>query len=333
MKQQYQRIVLASRPRGPVRPENFRLETLEVPDLEDGHVLVRNAFLSLDPYMRGRMSDAKSYAAAQPLDETMVGETAGVVGHSRHPDFAPGDTVTGRAGWATLGILPGAALRRVRTDRVPLSAHLGVVGMPGVTAWYGVRDILDPQPGQTVLVSAASGAVGSVAGQLARRRGCRVVGIAGGPEKCAWVVEELGFPACVDYRSATFAEELAAATPDGIDGLFENVGGTVFDAALARMNAFGRVALCGLMSGLTAGHQPIHNMRAVLLNRLSLRGFIITEHPEVWPQALGQLETLVADGQLRYRENIAHGLAAAPGAFIELLAGRHFGKQLVRLDG
>ena len=327
----FSRMVLASRPRGPVVPDNFRLETVPVPELRDGEVLVRNHFLSLDPYMRGRMSAGKSYAAPQALDETMIGATAGEVVASRHPRFAPGDAVTGMLGWAEMGVADGAALRKVDTSRVPLSAYLGVAGMPGVTAWYGMQHILLPQPGQTIAVSAASGAVGSVVGQLARLRGCRAVGIAGGPEKCRYVVEELGFDACVDHKEGKVAEALAAVTPDGIDGLFENVGGEVFDAALTRMNAFGRVALCGMISGYGGKPVPLQNIGSVLINRLTMRGFIVTEHMEVWPQALAELAELVACGQLKYRETIADGLASAPEALIGLLQGRNFGKQLVRL--
>ncbi|HZX28270.1 MAG TPA: NADP-dependent oxidoreductase, partial [Telluria sp.] len=285
------------------------------------------------PYMRGRMSDAKSYAPPQALNETMIGATAGVVMESRDPRFAPGDTVTAMLGWAEMGVAPGDALRKVDTARVPLSAFLGVAGMPGMTAWYGLNEIIRPRPGETVVVSAASGAVGSAVGQLAKRMGCRAVGIAGGPEKCAYVVDALGFDACVDYKAGNLAEELKRAVPDGIDGLFENVGGTVFDTALARMNAFGRIALCGLISGYSGAQIPIHNLRSVLLNRLTMRGFIVTEHMDLWPRGLAELEALVASGALRYRETVAQGLAAAPEALIGLLEGRNFGKQLVRLTG
>jgi len=330
---QYQRIILAARPRGPVRPDVFKLETVDVPALGAGEVLVHNEYLSLDPYMRGRMSDAKSYAAPQPLNETMIGATAGVVVDSRDARFAPGDTVSAMLGWAEMGVAKGDALRKVDTARVPLSAFLGVAGMPGMTAWYGLNEIIRPRPGETVVVSAASGAVGSAVGQLAKRMGCRAVGIAGGPEKCAYVVDTLGFDACVDYKAGNLAEDLKRAVPDGIDGLFENVGGTVFDTALARMNAFGRVALCGLISGYSGAQIPIHNLRSVLLNRLTMRGFIVTEHMDLWPRGLAELEELVASGALRYRETVAQGLAAAPEAFIGLLEGRNFGKQLVRLTG
>ncbi|MES2015604.1 MAG: NADP-dependent oxidoreductase [Pseudomonadota bacterium] len=326
-----QTIALASRPRGQVLPENFRLESVTVPELADGEVLVQNHYLSLDPYMRGRMSEAKSYASAQPLDQTMIGGTAGIVAASRHPNFAVGDAVVGMLGWAEKGVADGALLRKVDISGIPLSAYLGVLGMPGMTAWYGLNQIMKPKAGETILVSAASGAVGSAVGQLAKLAGCRAIGIAGGPEKCAYVVEELGFDACIDYKAGKLALELAAAAPNGIDALFENVGGAGFDAALPLMNPFGRIALCGLIAGYNGDDLALRNMRFLLTSRLSLQGFIVTEHLDLWPQGLGELGKLVASGQLKYRESVAQGLAAAPQAFIGLLAGRNFGKQLVKL--
>jgi NADPH-dependent curcumin reductase CurA len=328
----FQRIVLASRPQADVQPENFRLETVAIPVLKDGEVLVRNHYLSLDPYMRGRMSEAKSYAASQALNETMIGGTAGEVVASNNPKFAVGDQVVGMLGWAEMGVSDGLMLRKVDTSRIPLSAYLGPVGMTGMTAWYGLNQIMQPKPGETIVVSAASGAVGSVVGQLAKLRGCRAVGIAGGAEKCAYVVDELGFDACIDYKAGNLAAGLAAATPNGVDAIFENVGGQVFDTALARMNAFGRIALCGLIAAYNGGEIPLHNVRSLLTNRLTLRGFIVSEHMELWPQGLGELGALVATGKLKYRETIAPNLAAAPEAFIGLLKGRNFGKQLVRLN-
>jgi NADPH-dependent curcumin reductase CurA len=328
----FQRIVLASRPRGAVVAENFRLESVPVPGIGKDEVLVRNHFLSLDPYMRGRMSEAKSYASAQALDQTMIGGTAGEVLASNHPRFAVGDTVVGMLGWAEMGVSDGALLRKVDAARSPLSAYLGVLGMPGMTAWYGLNHIMRPNSGETILVSAASGAVGSAVGQLARLQGCRALGIAGGPEKCAYVVNELGFDACVDYKAGNLAADLAAAAPDGIDALFENVGGAGFDAALPLMNAFGRIALCGLIAGYNGDDLAVRNMRFVLTSRLSMRGFIVTEHLDLWPQGLGELGDLVAEGTLKYRETVAQGLAAAPEAFIGLLNGRNFGKQLVKLS-
>ena len=331
----YQRIVLASRPQGWVTTENFRLERVPVPQPGPGQLLVRNHFLSLDPYMRGRMEETKSYAESQKLGETMVGGTVGVVEASNHPGFAVGDAVVGVFGWQEYGLSDGTQLMKVDTRAVPMSAYLGPVGMPGVTAWYGLNHICRPKAGETVLVSAASGAVGSVVGQLAKQAGCRAVGIAGGQEKCEYVVAELGFDACIDHRRhgdvKSMARALREAAPDGVDGLFENVGGTCLDAALACMNPFGRVALCGLIAGYNGQDIAIHNVRALLVSRLAVRGFIVSDHMEVWPQALAELGKGVATGHIRYRETIAEGLAAAPDAFIGLLQGRNFGKQLVKL--
>jgi len=327
----YQRIVLASRPSGAVTPDNFRLETVPVPELDEGQVLIQNHFLSLDPYMRGRMSDAKSYAAPQPLNETMIGGTTGVVVASRNPKFAVGDAVAGMMGWAEMGVSDGALLRKVDGSKVPLSAYLGVLGMPGMTAWYGFNQIMKAKAGETIVVSAASGAVGSVVGQLAKMKGCRAVGIAGGKDKCDYVVNELGFDACVDYKAGRLEEDLAAATPNGVDAIFENVGGAVFDAALGRTNAFARIALCGMIAGYNGEDVPIRSARALLTNRITMEGFIVTEHMELWPQGLTELATLLASGKLKFRESVAQGLASAPEAFIGLLAGKNFGKQVVRL--
>jgi len=324
-------ILLASRPKGEVVPENFRVAEAPIPEVGEGEVLVRNHFLSLDPYMRGRMDDAKSYAASQPLDEVMIGGTAGEVVESRHPKFAVGDRVIGMLGWQLYGKSDGSTIRKVDTTRVPLSAYLGAVGMPGITAWYGLNRIVAPKEGETVVVSAASGAVGSVVGQLAKRKGCRVVGVAGGAQKCAIVVDEYGFDACVDYKAGQLYADLRAATPGGIDGYFDNVGGQTLDAVLRRMNAFGRIAICGLISGYDGQAMPLQNFRSVLVNRLRVEGFIVSEHMELWPEALRELGALVATGELKYRETIAQGLESAPEAFIGLLKGRNVGKQLVKL--
>jgi NADPH-dependent curcumin reductase CurA len=327
----YKRVVLASRPQGEVVPANFRLEEVPVPTLKDGEVLVRNHFLSLDPYMRMRMEDVKSYAAPQALNEVMVGGTVGEIVDSKNPGFAVGDKVQGMLGWAEMGISDGKLLRKIDTTQIPLSAYLGAVGMPGMTAWYGLTQIIQPKAGETVVVSAASGAVGSVVGQLAKQRGCRAIGIAGGPDKCAYVVDELGFDACIDYKAGNLAADLANATPNGIDGVFENVGGKIFDASLARMNPFGRIALCGLIAGYDGGRTPINNAHIFLTMRLTMRGFIVSEHLDLWPQGLKELGMLVATGKLKFRESIAQGLEAAPESFIGLLKGRNFGKQLVKL--
>ena len=326
------RIVLASRPAGAVTVDNFRLETAPLPALEEGQLLVRNRWLSLDPYMRGRMNEGRSYAEAQALNETMVGGTAGEVVQSRHPGFAAGDRVVGYLGWQEYGVSDGRQLMKVDTAHVPLSAYLGAVGMPGVTAWYGLNRIIEPKAGETVVVSAASGAVGSVVGQLAKLSSCRAVGIAGGEEKCRYVVEELRFDACIDYKREDVGKALKAAAPDGVDGYFENVGGEIMEAVLPRMNAFGRIALCGLIAGYDGEPIPIRNPTWFLVSRLKLQGFIVSEHMQVWPQALKELGGHVGAGRIRYRESVAQGLQSAPEAFIGLLKGRNFGKQLVKLD-
>ncbi|MBK1711398.1 NADP-dependent oxidoreductase [Rubrivivax gelatinosus] len=332
-----QQIVLASRPQGEATAANFRLVEAPLPALAEGQVLVRHHYLSLDPYMRGRMNDSKSYAAPQPLDEVMIGGTVGEVVDSRHPGYAAGDAVVGMGGWQLYSVVDGAAagmLRKVDT-RLPLSAYLGAVGMPGVTAWYGLVRIIAPQAGKTVVVSAASGAVGSVVGQLAKARGCRVVGYAGGAAKCAYVVDELGFDACIDYREHADARSLARAlrdaAPDGVDGCFENVGGAVMDATMLRMNAFGRIALCGMIAGYDGQPIPMSWPQTILQSRLTLQGFIVSEHMGDWPEALRELAAGVAGGTIRYRESVAEGLAAAPEAFLGMLKGRNFGKQLVKL--
>ncbi|KMW47809.1 NADP-dependent oxidoreductase [Ralstonia insidiosa] len=335
MSKTYQRIVLASRPQGAVTPDNFRLETADIPELQDGQVLVRNHFLSLDPYMRGRMNDSKSYAQPQPLDEVMIGGTVGVVEASKNPSFAVGDNVVGMFGWQEVGVSDGRGIQKVDTRHIPLSAYLGSVGMPGVTAWYGLNKIMLPKPGQTVAVSAASGAVGSVVGQLAKLKGCRAVGFAGGKDKCDYVVNELGFDACIDYKAAKDPKELykmlKEATPDGIDSYFENVGGSILDAVLSRMNAFGRIAMCGMIAGYDGQPLPLQNPQLILVSRLTIEGFIVSEHMDVWPEALRELGGFVAQGKLKFRESVADGLASAPEAFIGLLKGKNFGKQLVKL--
>jgi NADPH-dependent curcumin reductase CurA len=334
-----QRIVLASRPEGEPSVANFRLEMVDLPALAEGQVLVRHHCLSLDPYMRGRMNDGKSYAQPQSLDAVMIGGTVGEVVESRHPQFAVGDAVVGMGGWQQYSVVdagqPGA-LRKVSTQHVPLTAYLGAVGMPGATAWLGLTQIIEPKVGETVVVSAASGAVGGAVGQLAKARGCRAVGLAGGPEKCAYVVEELGFDACIDYKAHPdlkgLSQALKAACPKGIDGYFENVGGMILDAVMLRMNAFGRIAFCGMISGYNGQPIPMANPSLILVSRLKLQGFIVSEHMGLWPEALKELGGMVAAGTLKYRETVAEGLAAAPEAFLGLLKGRNFGKQLVKID-
>jgi len=335
MSDTYKRIVLASRPSGAVSPDNFRLEQVPVPELADGQVLVRNHYLSLDPYMRGRMNEGKSYATPQPLNEVMIGGTVGEVVASRNPKYAVGDKVLGMFGWQEMGVSDGSGMQKVDTSKIPLSAYLGAVGMPGVTAWYGLNRIIAPKAGETVVVSAASGAVGSVVGQLAKMAGCRAVGIAGGKEKCDYVVNELGFDACVDYKAASDPKALYAmlkeATPQGVDGYFENVGGEILDAVLSRMNAFGRIAVCGMIAGYDGEPLPMKNPQLILVSRLKIEGFIVSEHMDVWPQALSELGGAVAQGKLKFRESVAQGLESAPEAFMGLLKGKNFGKQLVKL--
>ena len=333
-----QQILLDNRPEGEAAVSNFKLVETETPALQEGQVLVRHHYLSLDPYMRGRMNDGKSYAAPQPLGEVMLGGTVGEGVESRHAKFQPGDKVVGMGGWQLYSVVDGNApgmLRKVDTTHVPLSYYLGAVGMPGVTAWYGLVKIINPKPGETVVVSAATGAVGSAFGALAKARGCRVVGIAGGPEKCAYAVNELGFDACIDYRAHSdlkaMSQALKQACPNGIDGYFENVGGYLLDAVLLRANAFARVALCGMIAGYDGAPLPLQNPALILINRVKIEGFIVSEHMEVWPQALQELATLVAQGQLRPRESIAQGLENAPEAFLGMLKGKNFGKQLVQL--
>jgi NADPH-dependent curcumin reductase CurA len=331
------RFVLASRPAAAPREDNFRLETVPVPALASGQILVRHHYLSLDPYMRGRMSDRKSYAPPQALGEVMIGGTVGEVVESRADGFAAGDHVVGMGGWQDYSVAtegPGAP-RKVDTTRVPLSAYLGAVGMPGVTAWYGLNAICEPRAGETVSVTAAAGAVGGIVGQLAKARGCRVVGVAGGKDKCDYVVNELGFDACLDYKAtpdpAALYTALGEVAPGGIDCHFENVGGMALDAVLARMNAFGRVAICGMIAGYDGAPIPLQVPQLILLSRLKLQGFVISEHPAVWPKALAELADGVASGRLRYRETVANGLESAPTAFLGLLKGRNLGKQLVKL--
>jgi NADPH-dependent curcumin reductase len=338
---QNRQILLDNRPVGDAVASNFKLVTTDTPalgELAEGQVLVRHHYLSLDPYMRGRMNDSKSYAAAQPLGEVMIGGTVGEVADSRHPKFTVGDKVVGMGGWQEYSVVDATVpgnLRRVDTTHVPLSHYLGAVGMPGVTAWYGLVKIIAPQAGETVVVSAATGAVGSAFGALAKARGCRVVGIAGGADKCAYAVNELGFDACVDHKEYTdyigLSKALKAACPNGIDGYFENVGGMVLDAVLLRTNAFARIAVCGMIAGYNGAPLPMANPALILVNRLKVEGFIVSEHMEVWPEALTELGTLVATGKLRPRETVALGLEAAPDAFLGLLKGKNFGKQLVKL--
>ena len=326
-------IHLVKRPSGEPTLDCFALVQEALAEPLPGQVQVKNEFLSLDPYMRGRMDDAKSYAQPQALNAVFQGATAGEVITSNHPGFKPGDKIAGNfgLGWQTHATVDAKAIRKVDVSRVPLSYYVGLLGMPGATAWYGTTKILDPQAGQTLVVTAATGAVGGVVGQLAKSKGARVVGIAGGAAKCDYAVRELGFDACVDYKAADWKEALKAATPNGIDRVFENVGGEIFDTILGRMNAFGRVAVCGLISGYNGKALPLNNVRSILTNKLMVQGFIISDHLELWAQAHKELADLVVAGKLKYRESITEGVENAPKAFLGLLKGENFGKQVVKL--
>jgi NADPH-dependent curcumin reductase CurA len=325
-------VLLAARPRGAVEEKHFRIVESAMPVAGDGEFVVRAHYMSLDPYMRGRMDDAKSYAKNAEVGEVMVGTAVGEVVESRHAKYRVGDFVETRTGWQLYGKSDGGGVRKIDPGYVPLSAYLGAVGMPGVTAWIGLNEHGRPKAGDTVVVSAASGAVGSVVGQLAKLQGCRAVGIAGGRAKCDYVANDLGFDACVDYKAGNLDADLAAACGKGIDVYFDNVGGPVLDAVLQHMNAFSRIALCGLISGYdNPGALAVKNFRSFLVNRIQLRGFICSDHLDLWKPALAELGALVHAGKLKYRESIAEGIENAPAAFIGLLQGQNFGKQLVKL--
>jgi NADPH-dependent curcumin reductase len=325
-------VLLASRPQGAVTEQNFRIVDVPMPSPADGQVLVKNEWLSLDPYMRGRMSDAKSYVPPAKLDEPMTGQTVGEVLESRDARLKVGDKVLTSLGWQSHGVASSGDLVKVDARRVPASYYLGILGMPGITAWFGLNEIGQPKAGETVLVSAASGAVGSVVGQLAKQRGCRAVGIAGGKAKCDYVVGELGFDACVDHRGGNLQGDLRAACPDGVDVDFENVGGAVLDTALSVMNRHSRVVICGLIAEYNATEPyGYKRMRSVLVNRIRMQGMIVFDWKDRYGEAVAGLAALLAEGKLKYRESIVDGLDNAPRALIGLLKGENFGKQLVRI--
>ena len=329
-------ILLASRPEGEPSADNFRTVRSEVAPLADGQVLVRHHYLSLDPYMRGRMSDKKSYAPPQAIDAVMVGGTAGEVVESRSERFAAGDLVVGMGGWQEYSVVdsskPGT-LRKVDVSHVPLSAYLGAVGMPGVTAWYGLFKIIAPKPGNTVVVSAASGAVGSVVGQLAKIGGCRAVGIAGGAEKCGYVTRELKFDACIDYKSEDVGQRLKEVAPDGVDGYFENVGGEIMEAVFARINLRARIALCGLISGYNEDDPPSgpRSFGNLLIKRARLQGFIVLDHFGDAPQAAAEIGELLADGRIEALETVVEGFEKLPDALNMLFDGANTGKLSVKV--
>jgi NADPH-dependent curcumin reductase len=326
-------FVLASRPQGMPHPENFRLVTSEMAEPAEGEVIVRHHYLSLDPYMRGRMNEAKSYAEPQKLDAIMIGRTVGEVVASQNPAFAVGDMVVSMGGWQLYARSTGQGLRKITRPHIPVQAFLGPLGMPGITAWYGINAILAPKAGEVVTVSAATGAVGSVAGQLAKMAGARVIGIAGGEAKCRFAVEVLGYDLCIDHRAPDFEARLSAALPDGVDCVFENVGGKPLALCIERLRDFSRIAICGLVAsgydGVTP--TPLRDLKIILDRRARIEGFVITDHRALWPQAIDELADYFEDGRLGWTETIAEGLEAAPEAFIDILQGKNFGKQLVKL--
>jgi NADPH-dependent curcumin reductase CurA len=333
---QGKRIVLASRPVGEPKPSDFRAEEYPLPAPGDGQVLLRTIWLSLDPYMRGRMSDAASYAAPVQIGEVMEGGTISEVIASNNAVFQKGDIVLSRAGWQTHAVSDGLGLRKIDPKLAPISTAVGVLGMPGMTAYFGLLEIGKPQPGETVVVAAASGAVGSAVGQIAKVKGARVVGIAGGREKCDYVRSELGFDDCLDHRDAGLADKLKSACPKGIDIYFENVGGIVFDAVFPMLNVFARVPVCGLIAHYNDAEAKTPKwapslMRAVLTKRLTFRGFIVTDFATGYAGFLRDMSEWVREGKAKYKEFVTDGLDSAPAAFMGLLKGANFGKQLVRV--
>jgi hypothetical protein len=325
-------VLLASRPQGWVTEDNFRIVETPIARPRDGEVLVRNEWLSLDPYMRGRMSDVKSYAPSVQIGAVMVGQTVGEVIESHDPRFKPGDAVLTSLGWQTCGVAKADDLAKVDAKRAPASYYLGVLGMPGITAWFGLHEIGQPKAGETLVVSAASGAVGSVVGQLAKAKGCRAIGIAGGKEKCDYAVHELGFDACVDYKAGNLLEELRRVCPKGVDIDFENVGGAILDTLLRVMNPYSRIVVCGLISDYNATEPYGYKMlRSVLVNRIRMQGMIVFDWKDRYAEAREGLARLLANGKLKYRESVVHGIDNAPKGLIALLKGEHIGKQLVKL--
>ena len=332
MATQNTQVLLISRPEGWASESNFKVVQSPVASPNDGELLVKNHYLSLDPYMRGRMNAVKSYTKYQELNEVMTGGTVAEVVESKHPKFNVGDFVVTMSGWQQYAISNGEGLMKVDPKLAPLSYYVGILGMPGATAWIGLNDIMQPKAGETVAVSAASGAVGSVVGQLAKAKGCRVVGIAGGKAKCDYVVKELGFDACVDYKAGNLKDDFKATTPDGVDAYFENVGGEVMDTVLSRLNAFSRIALCGLISEYNkAEPRGIRYVGSLLVNRVKLQGFIVTDHLDKWPAAFAEIGALLKQGKMKYQETISEGIQSAPKAFIGMLKGENVGKQLVKL--
>jgi NADPH-dependent curcumin reductase CurA len=332
MPEKNRQILLRRRPKGWVTQDCFELVETDLPKPGPGEALVRVHVMSVDPYMRGMMDDAKSYAEPAKLNAVMPGEVVGEVTESNDPSLRPGQFVLGDLGWQTHGVARARDLIPIDPAKAPISMWLGPLGMIGATAWIGLMHIGQPKKGETVVVSAAAGAVGSLVGQLAREAGCRTVGIAGGPDKSRFVTDVLGFDAAVDYKSDRFVDQLAAATPDGIDVYFENVGGAVFDAVLPRLNRFARVPVCGLISRYNAPEpHPIRDARPFLVNRIRYEGFICTDRMDLWPKAHAAFGMMIAAGRLVWRETVAQGIENAPAAFISMLKGGNTGKQLVKL--
>jgi NADPH-dependent curcumin reductase CurA len=328
------KIVLHRRPVGEPRLDDFELVESPVPSPRDGEILTRTIYLSLDPYMRGRMNEGRSYTGGMnpELGDVMVGGTVSEVVESRNAAYAPGDVVAGFNGWQSHGVTKGAGLRKLDPQEAPVSTALGVLGMPGLTAYVGLLDIGRPQPDETVVVSAASGAVGSVVGQLAKLKGCRAVGVAGSAAKCEYVVRELGFDACVNYKDADFFERLQAACPNGIDVYFENVGGAVLAAVLRLVNVRARIPLCGLIAQYNAtGPVSGPDWRPLLTGRVLVQGFIVSDHQDRMANFLAECGQWYREGRLKYREDLVQGLEAAPRAFIGMLRGENFGKLVVKL--
>ncbi len=325
-------VLLKQRPRGEPQRSDFEIDEAVIPPPGPGEVLTRTIWLSIDPYMRGRLSDRKSYAPPVQVGEMMTGESAGEVIASTVPEFAPGDLVVGSRGWQTHAISKAESLVKVPKGGAPLSTYLGVLGMPGTTAYSGMTDIGKPKAGETVVISAASGAVGSVAGQLAKRAGARVVGIAGGPDKCLFVQDFLGFDDCIDHRTMDLPGELAEACPHGIDVYFENVGGDIQKAAFNLLNPFARVVMCGMVSQYNEDEfPPGPNLGFVVGKRVLIQGMIVSDKPERFAEWRALAAPWVADGSLKFREDVVDGLENAPDALNGILGGRNFGKQLVRV--
>lgn len=338
MTQKNSQILMTSRPVGEVGEDNFNLVETDMPAISEGQILCKTLYLSLDPYMRGRMSDAKSYADPVEVGDVMCGETVSEVIESRHPNISVGDIVTSFNGWQNYAAIDGDAVRKINPSHGPISTGVGVLGMPGMTAYMGLLKIGQPKAGETVVVAAASGAVGAQVGQIAKLKGARAVGVAGSPDKCRYVTEELGFDACLNYKNDDFAEQMAAACPDGVDVYFESVGGKTFNTVLPLMNNFARIPVCGLISAFSTPQNPEDGiipptlMRSILVKRLMLRGFIVWDFKDQEHEFLSDMPAWIKSGKIKYKEDIVEGLENAPNAFVGLLKGQNFGKLLIKVN-